>query len=213
MWLYLSSFRLGRHPELLATLAGKGARVAVIAYAMDFAADDVRREAVDRELRAMSGLGFRPGEVDLRSYFGDAALLRRDLSQYDALWVRGGNVFVLRYALHRSGGDAIAAGPLAADTLVYAGYSAGPCVLAPSLRRLDAVDDPAAVAATYGAEPIWEGLGLLDYSIVPHYRSPDHPESTACDGVAAGYRAAGIAHRALRDGEALVIQGDGTAIW
>ena len=129
------------------------------------------------------------------------------------LWVRGGNVFVLRYALHRSGGDAIAAGALAADTLVYAGYSAGPCVLAPSLRGLDAVDDPAAVAVTYGDEPIWEGLGLLDYSIVPHYRSPDHPESAACDGVAAGYRAAGIAHRALRDGEALVIQGDGTAIW
>ena len=79
----------------------------------------------------MSGLGFRPGEVDLRSYFGDAALLRRDLAQYDALWVRGGNVFVLRYALHHSGGDAIAADPLAAGALVYAGYSAGPCGLAP----------------------------------------------------------------------------------
>ena len=213
MRLYLSSFRLGRHPELLAKLAGEGARVDVIANAMDFAAEDVRREAVDRELRALSGLGFRPGEVDLRGYFGDAALLRRELARYDVLWVRGGNVFVLRYALHRSGGDAIAAAALAADALVYAGYSAGPCVLAPSLRGLDAVDDPAAVAATYGAEPIWEGLGLLDYSMVPHYRSPDHPESAACDGVAAGYRAAGIAHRTLRDGEALVIQGNDTAIW
>ena len=49
-----------RHPELLAKLAGEGARVAVIANAMDFAAEDVRREAVDRELRAMSGLGFWP---------------------------------------------------------------------------------------------------------------------------------------------------------
>ena len=107
----------------------------------------------------MSGLGFRPGEVDLRSYFGDAALLRRDLAQYDALWVRGGNVFVLRYALHHSGGDAIAADPLAAGALVYAGYSAG--------RAGSHRDDPAAVAATYGAKPIWEGLGLLDYSIVP----------------------------------------------
>ena len=68
-------------------------------------------------------------------------------------------MFVLRYALHHSGGDAITAGALAADALVYAGYSAGPCVLAPSLRGLDAVDDPAAVTATYGAEPIWEGLG------------------------------------------------------
>ena len=87
---------------------------------MDFAAEDVRREAVDRELPAISGLGFRPGEVDLRGYFGDAALLRRDLAQYDALWVRRGNVFVLRYALHHIGGDAIAAGALATDALVYA---------------------------------------------------------------------------------------------
>jgi len=178
MRLYLSSFRLGAPPELLATLAGEGARIAVIANAMDFAAEDVRREAVDRELRAMSGLGFRSGEVDLRGYFGDAALLRRDLAQYDALWVRGGNVFVLRYALHHSGGDAIAAGALPAGALVYAGYSAGPCVLAPSLRGLDAVDDPAAVAATYGTEPIWEGLGLRTAPPAPVTRPPACPAAS-----------------------------------
>ena len=90
MLLYLSSFRLGRHPELLATLADAGARIAVIAYAMDFAAEDVRREAVDRELRAMSGLGFTPGEVDLRGYFGDAAPLHFSSEAGPALvcWAR-----------------------------------------------------------------------------------------------------------------------------
>ncbi len=45
------------------------------------------------------------------------------------------------------------------------------------------------------------------YAIVPHYRSPDHPESAACDQVAARYAAAGIPHRTLRDGQALVING------
>ena len=166
MRLYLSSFRLGRHPELLATLAGEGARVAVIANAMDFAAEDVRREAVDRELRAMSGLGFRPGEVDLRSYFGDAALLRRDLAQYDALWVRGGNVFVLRYALHHSGGDAIAADPLAADALVYAGYSA--CrACSPEPARPGRGRRSGRRGGHLRRRADLEGLGLLDYSIVP----------------------------------------------
>lgn len=91
--------------------------------------------------------------------------MRRELARYDALWVRGGNVFVLRYAMHRSAGDALITDVLAADTLLYAGYSAGPCVLAPSLRGLEAVDDPAAVALNYGGEPIWDGLGALDYSI------------------------------------------------
>lgn len=40
MRLYLSSFRMGDHPEKLARLAGRGASVAVIANAMDDAPDD-----------------------------------------------------------------------------------------------------------------------------------------------------------------------------
>ena len=43
-------------------------------------------------------------------------------------------MFMLRYALYRSGADAVFRELLAADALVYAGYSAGPCVLSPSLR-------------------------------------------------------------------------------
>jgi hypothetical protein len=60
MRLYLSSFRLGVTPSFWPSSPVREARVAVIANAMDFAAEDVRREAVDRELRAMSGLGFWP---------------------------------------------------------------------------------------------------------------------------------------------------------
>jgi dipeptidase E len=210
--LYLSSFRLGEHPELLLRLAGEEARVAVIANAMDDAPPDVRRKAVERELRALSELGLRPAELDLRSYFDDAALLRSDLAQYGAVWVRGGNVFMLRYALYRTGGDTTVAGALKRDALVYAGYSAGPCVLAPSLRGLEAVDDADAVPRIYGASPTWTGLGVLDFSIVPHYGSPDHPENAACERVAGRYRAAGIPHRTLRDGEALVIDGDDIVI-
>jgi hypothetical protein len=40
-------------------------------------------------------------------------------------------------------------------------------VLAPSLRGLDLMVDPGAVQACYGAEPTWQGLGLLAYAIVP----------------------------------------------
>lgn len=39
---------------------------------------------------------------------------------------------------------------LTADTLVYAGYSAGPCVLSPSLRGLELVDDADAVLLVNG---------------------------------------------------------------
>ena len=59
-----------------------------------------------------------------------------------------------------------------------------------------------------GAGPVWEGLGVLDHAIVRHYQSPDHPEKAACEAVAHGYQAAGVAHRTLRNGQALIIDCD-----
>ena len=96
------------------------------------------------------------------------------LAGYDALWVRGGNVFVLRHALRRSGGGTVVTGALRRDALAYAGYSAGPCVLASSLRGLDAVDDANAVTRIHGASPIFDGLGVLplcDRAALPVSRS------------------------------------------
>lgn len=211
MRLYLSSFRMGQHPEHLVVLAGEGSRAAVVANAMDEAAADIRREAVERELQALTELGFRAGELDLRTYFGDEAGLSAELARHDLLWVRGGNTFMLRYALRRVGDDVLP-GLLGRDALAYGGYSAGACVLAPSLHGLEMVDDPDAVSRAYGAGPVWEGLGVLDYAIVPHFQSPDHPESAACDALARHYREAGVAHRTLRDGQALVISGGQAAV-
>ena len=105
---------------------------------------------------------------------------------------------MLRYALHRVGDDVVP-GLLGRDALAYGGYSAGACVLAPSLRGLETVDDAGAVPRAYGTEPVWDGLGVLRHAVVPHYQSPDHPESAACD--------AGVPHVTLRDGQALVING------
>lgn len=208
MRLYLSSFRMGDHPEQLVALAGRGARVAVIANAMDDAPTVVRSGGVDREIVALTELGFTPEEVDLRDYFGHESKLEQALAGFDALWLRGGNVFVLRYALERSGADTVITNALARDALVYGGYSAGSCVLAPSLRGLEAVDDATAVIRMYGSEPIWHGLGILDHAIVPHCQSPAHPESAALEAVAERYRSAGVPHQTLRDGQIVVVNGE-----
>jgi dipeptidase E len=216
MRLYLSSFRLGDHPEYLAALAGgsghPGRRAVVIANALDDAAAQVRRRGVDDELADLARLGFTAAELDLRDYFGRPRRLRQALRGTGLAWLRGGNVFLLRYALSRSGADAVVRDLLAADALVYAGYSAGGCVLSPSLRGLEAVDDVRAVRRAYGAEPVWDGLGLLEQAFVPHYQSPGHPETAAIDRVVAGYQASGVAYCALRDGQALLINGPDTAI-
>ena len=213
MRLYLSSFRMGDHPDqLLALTGGDGRRSVVIANAMDDAPPDVRRAGVERELAALADLGVGAAELDLRGYFGHERRLRQDLAGVAMAWLRGGNTFMLRYALYRSGADAIFRQLLAADALVYAGYSAGACVLSPSLRGLELVDDANAVTRTYGSPPVWDGLALLHEAFVPHYRSTGHPETDAIERVAARYRAEGIAHRTLHDGQALLINGPETKI-
>ena len=213
MRLYLSSFRMGDHPDYLAALAGESGRSAVvIANALDDAPAGVRRSGVEDELAGLAGLGFCAVELDLRDYFGHEQRLRHDLGGIALAWLRGGNVFMLRYALYRSGGDDVLGELLAADALVYAGYSAGPCVLSPSLRGLELVDDADAVTRTYGSRPVWDGLALLNAAFVPHYRSPGHPETAAIELVVARYRAEGIAYRALRDGQALLVNGPETGI-
>jgi dipeptidase E len=205
MRLYLSSFRIGDVPDELVRMAGVGASVAVIANSCDGAPPDVRAEAVAGEHERLGALGLRTGEVDLREFFDGRGHLAAAIAPYDVLWLRGGNVFTLRYAMQASGFDELVLAGLRADGFVYAGYSAGPCVLAPSLRGLEDADE---VTRLYGVPPVFDGLGLLDRPFVPHLRSPGHPETELLAAVSAAYSAQGVEHWQLRDGQVLVVDGD-----
>lgn len=208
MRLYLSSFRIGAKPEALLNLLGTGRRTALIYNACDFLTSAERAESLSQEVQRLESIGLQPSEVDLRNYFGGADGLEEALLAFDLLWVRGGNAFVLRRALRQSRADDIIKAIVQNDSVVYGGYSAGPCVLAPSLRGLELVDHPTVVPDGYESPVIWEGLGLLPFAFAPHYKSPDHPESAAVDNVVDYYVAKHIPFIALVDGEALVIQGD-----
>jgi dipeptidase E len=94
----------------------------------------------------------------------------------------------------------------------YAGYSAGACVLSPTLRGLELVDDADAVRRIYGSPPMWDGLAVLEEAFVPHYQPDGHPETAAIERVVTRYRAEGTAYRALRDGQALLANGPETKI-
>jgi dipeptidase E len=200
--LYLSSFRLGDHPERLVALLPSAGRVAVICNSIDIEDPAVRREKVADEITWLTELGLRPEELDLRSCAREE--LKARLAEYDGVWVRGGNVFVLRAAMARSGADQILPELIRSEQLVYAGYSAGPCVLVPSLRGLEMCDDADAV----DGEVIWDGLGILDHAIVPHLNSPGHPETELLEQVAHLYDRTGVLYLPMQDGQALVIDGD-----
>jgi len=207
MRLYLSSFRLGNQPEVLLDLMGKGRRTALIMNAADGSLPERRVVGLSDEIDRLKSIGLEPIEVDLRHYFADSAGLRDLLASFDLIWVRGGNCFVVRRAFKQSGADEIIKDLLQKDAVVYGGYSAGIDMLIPSMHGAELVDDPNVVPEGYDPEIIWEGLGLLPYSVAPHYKS-DHPESADIDKSVEYMIDHHIPFIALRDGQAIVIHGD-----
>lgn len=205
MRLYLSSFKIGDHASDLRRLFGNGARVAVIANAVDHKSVAERANKVRAEYSSLEELGFVVGEIDLRDYFEDDTGLEEALRTYDALWVRGGNTFLLRRAFGQSGLDKLLASLLDENVIAYGGYSAGCCVLAPSLNGLEFVDDPNELADGYDKGIEWKGLNLLPYVIAPHFKS-DHPESADVDICVKYFEDQKIPHKPLRDGEVIIVQ-------
>ncbi len=207
MRLYLSSFRNGNQPaELLRMLAGKK-RTALIANSLDNDELEERSRKVADEIERLESIGLEVEEVDLRGYFDRAGDLQQKLVQYDLIWARGGNVFTLRRAFKQSGADEIIRQMLIEDQIVYGGYSAGIDMLVPSLRGAELVDDAYAVPEGYEEEVVWDSLGLLPYAVAPHYKS-DHPESADIDTSIEYMIDNHIPFIALRDGEAIVVDGD-----
>jgi dipeptidase E len=179
----------------------------VIANAGDCFAPEGRPPRVQSEISDLASLGFDAKELDLRDWFGRQEDMRAEIERFDVIWVKGGNTFVLRRAFRLSGLDDALRDALHRDALVYAGYSAGACVATPSLRGIEAMDEPDAHADGYSGPVLWDGLGLVPFQIVPHFRS-DHPESDMADTCIDQLIAAHEPFIALRDGETVIVDGD-----
>jgi dipeptidase E len=206
MRLYLSSYRVGDRAGALLALLGNGRRGALIENALDNVSRSARelyRADVYDPVAEFASLGIELARVDLRDYFGDPQGLAETLGQFDLVWAVGGNSFVLRRAMRESGFDEAIVSLVEDDRLLYGGFSAGAVVAAPSLKGMELMDDPDEVPEGYRGDIVWEGLGLIDHMIVPHYRS-NHSESAAAERAAGFLSGRGQRYRTLRDGEAIV---------
>ncbi|MGD8404139.1 MAG: Type 1 glutamine amidotransferase-like domain-containing protein [Anaerolineales bacterium] len=204
MKLYLSSYRIGSSPDVLANLISGKKRIAVIRNSLDFSNDTERlKRGREREFDNLTALGLKPDEIDLRNYFQNPKGLQKDLDHFDATWVVGGNAFILRRAMRASGLDDILINRLDDGEFTYAGYSAGACVVSLTLRGIDLVDVPNAVPVGYPSDVIWDGLRFVPFAIAPHFKS-DHPETDAIQESIDYFIDHKIPFVALRDGEAYV---------
>ena len=206
MRLFLASDRTSERFDELIAAAGRGSRVAVIGNAVDFIPQPDREayaRTVSDPVAEFRDRGLDAFDLDLRLWFGRSGALAREIQDVRLVWATGGNAFLLRRAMRQSGLDEVVAARLA-ESMIYGGWSAGACVAGPSLRGLELMDDPHTLAVGYEAEPVWEGLGLVDFAIVPHFQS-SHAEAEAADRCVAWLTQQDLPFRTLRDGEAIVV--------
>ncbi len=205
MKYYLSSYKVGNYKAVLylKKMALTSKKLAYIPNALDFSNDPKRRKISENEdIQQLKEMGFQVERLDLREYFKKEEKLEKRLNNFGVVWVRGGNVFVLRQAMKLSGFDKIIK-RFKDKEFLYGGYSSGICVLAPSLRGLELVDDNSLLPYPQIQSVVWKGLGLIYFMVLPHYKS-NHPESHLIDKVVKFYKERNIPFELLKDGEVLV---------
>jgi dipeptidase E len=182
--------------------------MAYISNALDFFGDSEKREFKEsEEIGRLKRLGLEVVKLDLRNYFGKKKDLEREMENFGGFWVRGGNVFVLRKAMNLSGfDDAIRKIAASGRDVLYGGYSAGACIVSSSLRGLELMDDPSEIPYEGEKRIIWGGLDFVDYSIIPHYESPEHPESKKASEAVKYLAKRGLPFVALRDNDDPIVK-------
>ncbi|OGI58131.1 hypothetical protein A3C60_01275 [Candidatus Nomurabacteria bacterium RIFCSPHIGHO2_02_FULL_37_45] len=206
MKFYLSSYELGNETEKLTKLVPKG-KIGYVPNARDFTgADPVRRaKRNENDMNSLRGLGFEVEMVNLQDYFGKQDELKKKLEELGAIFISGGNVFVLRQAMKLSGLDEVLKELRNDKDFLYAGYSAAGCVLYTSLKAYPIVDDSTDTPYEALKETLWDGLGFVDFAFMPHFDS-DHPESKAVGEEIEFCKKNNIPFKAIRDGEVIIIE-------
>lgn len=204
MKFYLSSYELGKETEKLKSLIPNN-KIGYIPNARDFTGHDLeRRESrTENDMSALRELGIEVEEIDLRKYFDNNEELKKKITELGAIFISGGNAFVLRQAMKLSGLDNILIELKNDPDFLYAGYSAAGCVLYSDLHAYPIVDKPD--TPYENQDMIWEGLDFVDFAFMPHWDS-DHPESKDIDKEIEHCKQNNIPYKAIRDGEVIIIE-------
>lgn len=203
MKFYLSSYKIGNKPKKLKELT-RGKKIGFIPNSLDYVEKKERQKSNAKNMKDLSDLDINVEILDLKKYFNNKKELKKKIDSIDGVWVRGGNTFILRQAMKLSGFDKIIKN-IERQDFFYGGYSAGICVLAPSIKALEQIDNPTIMPYKKSKKIILEGLGILDYLILPHYKS-NHPESADIDKGVKYCKKNNIPFKTLRDNKVIIIE-------
>jgi len=163
---------------------------AVVPYGLD-----PKPEWVNRAIEPLRSITNEIDETSLE----DGEMIPGDLSQYDFVFVTGGNVFYLAYRLEETGfGDMLR--QYIENGGVYAGSSAGSAILMSDLQHFATADDPTK------APRLCDGVGILKQAVVVHANHEKY--APIMSGIAAAYDHDGLEVVKINDGEVLVVENE-----
>lgn len=205
MKLYLSSYKIGDETQVMRNwIAHNGNKILIIANAKDQYTDLERVEkGTLNDMEQLESVGFEVEKLDLRNYFGKKEELEQIFTKVKAFYVVGGNTFVLRKAMKLSGFDELLMKYAKQPDYFYGGYSAGVCVLLKDMSGIAMMDDPNIDPYNSGLAAIYQGIGFVQETIIPHFES-EHEETEAANNAVKFCKDKNIAYRTLRDGEVII---------
>jgi len=169
MKLYLCSLRPKVKTDLLKLIDYKTApSVTIVANAWDVDLKKRGPEELNNCINNFKSFGFTTKVLDLKN--ANQQSIADQLSNQDLVWVMGGNTFYLNYLMQKSDFKT-AVKPLLKTTLAYGGESAGAVVIGKTLHGIEYLDDP-----KLSPELLWDGLKLIDFSIIPHWDTEKYAE-------------------------------------
>ncbi len=204
MKIYLSSDKLGNQYDYLKewiSLDNNNKNIILITNARDLKKQDKEESyKIKENICMLEKLGFNVSIIDLRKYFNDHSKLYEISDKFNTFCVIGGNVFVLRKAMQLSGFDRYIVNNKNSNKL-YIGYSAGSCVVSNNLDGLQIVDEP--INPYDKSEVNYEGVGLIDFCFVPHYKS-NNKETLLINDVVKYLGEKNIKYKAVKDGDVII---------
>ena len=202
MILYLSSQKFGTDTTFLKEwIIEHDNKLLLIFNALDAKGKEKINNNVNDDINLLEQIGFEVKVLDLKDYFDNQEELKKICQEYNSFCVMGGNVFVLRQAMKYSGFDTILEEKKNDKDCLYIGYSSGCCVLSKDIAIYKDVDEP--INFYNQGQIIYEGIGLIDYIFIPHYKSNYH-KVHLIDKLVDLCEKNEIAHKALTDGEVIV---------
>ncbi|MDI9900068.1 Type 1 glutamine amidotransferase-like domain-containing protein [Rhodococcus sp. IEGM 1409] len=162
MPLLLLSLGIGAVPDFISTHIDRVPGEINIGYLNDASLPYSGVEFVAAERGHLAALGYSLTDVTASDH-DQAGTFRSVLDELDAIYVAGGNTFVLMSALRRNGTGDVLVEKVRAG-FPYIGSSAGSIITGPSIEPVSLMDDPSEAPDLADHA----GLALVDTVVIPH---------------------------------------------